>query len=132
MKKLSSFGGTEKEDAAKLLIDLLVVDGWTQDRWDNSAGAASKELLALVESDSADSREDAEALLTYCRSREINLNQRKGSEANRLVTLLEHGLPEWSFLLLTAVQAGPAHSALQAFRRYWQARLLWLGAGSDR
>ena len=120
----------KKEDAAKLLIDLLVVDGWTQDRWDNSDGVASKELLALVESDSADSREDAEALLTYCRSREIDLNQRKGSEANRLVTLLEHGLPEWSFLLLTAVQVDRRTRLFKRFEDTGSA--LYFGLERDR
>ena len=83
---------------------MLVVEGWTQEQWDSLDSAASKALLALLESDSADSREDAEALLTYCKSRNIDLNQRKGSEGNELVALLERGLPEWSFLLLTAVQ----------------------------
>ena len=54
----------KKEDASKSLIDLLVVEGWTQEQWDSLDSAASKALLALLESDSADSREDAEALLT--------------------------------------------------------------------
>ena len=94
----------KKEDASKSLIDLLVVEGWTQEQWDSLDSAASKALLALLESDGADSREDAEALLTYCKSRDMDLNQRKGSEGNELVALLEQGLPEWSFLLLTAVQ----------------------------
>ena len=57
----------KREDASKLLIDLLVVEGWTQEQWDRLDSAASKALLALLGSDGADSREDAEALLAYCK-----------------------------------------------------------------
>ena len=120
----------KKEDAAKLLIDLLVVEGWTQERWDSLDNGASKDLLALLESDGADSREDAEALLTYCKSRDIDLNQRKGSEGNRLAALLEQGLPEWSFLLLTAVQVDRRTRLFKHFEETGAS--LFLGLERDR
>ena len=41
----------KKEDAAQLLVDLLGVEGWTQERWESLNSEASKALLALLESD---------------------------------------------------------------------------------
>jgi DNA polymerase-3 subunit delta len=86
--------------------------------------------LALLESDSTNSREDAEALLGYSKSRAIDLNKRKGAEGNRLADLLEQGLPEWSFLLLTAVQVD---RRTRLFKRFEDAgATLYLGLERDR
>lgn len=93
----------QREDAAKLLLDLLVVEGWSQDQWNALDDGAAKGLFELLGAGGED-QEDAAALLAYCKLRPMDLTRRKGAEGNRLAALLDNGLPEWGFLLLTAVQ----------------------------
>jgi DNA polymerase-3 subunit delta len=93
-----------REDAAKLLLDLLVLEAWTQEQWNSYDGSSMRPLLELLGSAAGEGRDDAEALLAFCKSRPFDLARRKGAEANRLASLLDQGLPEWGFLLLTAVQ----------------------------
>jgi DNA polymerase-3 subunit delta len=93
----------KRDDAAKLLLDLLVVEGWSQDQWNGLEGGAPREFFALLGAD-GDDQEDAAALLAHCKGRPMDLTQRKGAEGNRIAALLEQGIPEWGFLLLTAVQ----------------------------
>ncbi len=120
----------KKEEAAKLLTDLLVVEGWSQEQWDRLDSSSSRALLKLLESDDARAQEDAAALLAYCKSREIDLTKRKGLEDQRLVSLLEQGLPEWGFLLLTAVQVDRRTRLYKRFEETGAA--LYLGLERDR
>ena len=96
------------DDAVHLLVDVLVLEGWTQEQWDHLDQASTRELLRLLEIDGGEvpdaARADADALLAYAKGREIDLGQRKMTQGHRLLQLLEKGLPEWSCLLLTAPQ----------------------------
>jgi DNA polymerase-3 subunit delta len=94
----------KRDDAVKLLIDLLVVEGWSQEQWDRLEPSSAKALLALLDADGGEAQEDGEALLAYAKSRDIDLGKRKGSQGHRLANLLDDGLPPWGFMLLTAVQ----------------------------
>jgi DNA polymerase-3 subunit delta len=102
-KALELWRDGNRDDAAKLLLDLLVVEGWSQEQW-NGLDAASLSLFLDLLGAEGEDQEDAFALFTYCKGRSMDLAKRKGSEGNRLGALLDQGLPEWSFLLLTAVQ----------------------------
>jgi DNA polymerase III subunit delta len=101
-KALDLWRDGKRDDAAKTLLDLLVVEGWTQESWDGLDGAAP--LLTVLGAEGGEDQDAALALLAYCKSRSLDFAKRKGAEANRLGALLDQGLPEWSFLLLTAAQ----------------------------
>jgi DNA polymerase III subunit delta len=120
----------KKDAAGKLLIDLLVVEGWTQEQWERLANSSSRALLDLLSGDDAETRDDVEALLSYCKSRDFALTQRKGSEEHRLTALLEQGLPEWSFLLLTAAQVDRRTRLYKRFEEIGAA--LYLGLERER
>jgi DNA polymerase-3 subunit delta len=120
----------KKDDAAKLLVDLLVVEGWSQEQWERLDNSSVRALLKLLDSDDADSREDGEALLAYCKSRQFDLIKRKSSDDHRLGNLLDQGLPEWSFLLLTAVQVDRRTRLYKRFEETGAA--LYLGLERDR
>ena len=94
----------KKEDAAKLLIDLLVVEGWSQEQWERLEGSGAGPLAELLGIEDREAQEEAEALLNYCKSRGMDLNKRKGAQGHRLFEVLEEGMPAWDFLLLSAVQ----------------------------
>ncbi len=95
-----------KDEAARLLMDLLAVEGWTQEQLEQAQSAASTAPLnGLLEVDGGEAtEEDTRALLAYCLSQGVDLSRRRGSQEHRLAAMLERGLPPWGFLLMTAVQ----------------------------
>jgi DNA polymerase III subunit delta len=94
----------KRDEASKLLLDLLAVEGWTQEQWNQLESSSSGRFMELLDLEQPDGRSEAEALLAYCRSREMNLSARKGAEDQKLAEWLERGLPDGNFILLTAVQ----------------------------
>jgi len=120
----------KKEDAAKLLIDLLVVEGWSQDQWERLEAASAGPLVELLDIDGREAREEAGALLAYCKSRGMDLNRRKGAEGHRLFELLDQSLPEWDFLLLSAPQVD---RRTRLYKRFEETdAVLFLGLERDR
>jgi len=118
------------EEAAKLLLDLLVLEAWTQEQWNASDGASIRPLLDLLGVTRAEDQEDAEALLAFCKRRPLDLARRKGAESHRLASLLDQGFPEWAFLLLTAVQVD---RRTRLFKRLEElGGVLYLGLERDR
>jgi DNA polymerase III subunit delta len=102
-KALQAWSEGKRDDAVKLLLDLLAVEGWTQEQWEQAQSLTSLgPLSGLLEVDGAEAREDAQALLAYCRNQEIDLSRRR--DEPRLAEMLDHGLPPWDFLLMTALQ----------------------------
>jgi DNA polymerase-3 subunit delta len=104
---LQHWGEGNQEEASKLLVDLLVVEGWSQEQWQRLEPGGARELVKLLGLENGGSREELaeiDALLAFCKSQEIDLTRRRGAEPQGLAELLEQGLPEWSFLLLTAAQ----------------------------
>ena len=100
---LRLWGDGKKNEAARLLSDLLNLEGWTQERWERlEARSAAAEIAALLGDGGKEAGEAAEALLAYCRGQALELSQAGGSESDRLMEFLEHGLPPWGVLMLTA------------------------------
>jgi DNA polymerase-3 subunit delta len=93
-----------KDEAAKLLIDLLVVEGWTQAQWERLETASTGALETLLDANGADDRTEVESLIDYCKSRGLDLEKRRSAEGHRLFELIERGVPDFAFLILTAVQ----------------------------
>lgn len=103
-KVLELWRDGKHDPAAKLLIDLLLVEGWTQERWERLQGIASEPLLDLFRNEGTECDEEIESLLSYCQTRGVSFTKHQGSDDHRLGVLLDQGLPEWSVLLLSAVQ----------------------------
>ena len=120
----------KREEALKLLIDLLVLEGWTQEQWDRLEPSSAKELLALLDADGGEAQQEAAALLSYGKSRDIDLGKRNGSQGHRLTNLLDEGLPEWVFLLLTAAQVDRRTRLYKRFEEI--GAVLYLGLERDR
>jgi DNA polymerase-3 subunit delta len=120
----------KRDTAVKLLIDLLSGEGWTQEQWERLEGSAPGAFLDLLGGSGSESQDDSLALLAYCKQRALDLSQRKGSEEHRLAALLDQGLPEWSFLLLTAVQVDRRTRLYKRFEEIGAA--LYLSPERDR
>ena len=116
----------KKDAAAKLLIDLLVVEGWSQDQWANLTSA--RPLVDLLGAE--EETEAVEALVAYGRSRDYDLSRRKGAEDHRLGAFLDEPPPEWSFLLITAAQVD---RRMRLFKRFDDGgTVLFLGVERDK
>jgi hypothetical protein len=100
---LQAWGEGKQDEAARLLLDLLAVEGWTQEQWEQLQSAAFLgPLIELLEAHGADAREDTQALLAYCRYKGMDLNQRRGARGHGLAQMLDDGLPPWDLLLMTS------------------------------
>jgi DNA polymerase-3 subunit delta len=129
-KTLEHWREGRRDEAAKLLADILVVEGWTQERWDRLDVSSSRQVSELLDVDGSASPDEVNALLAYCKSRELDLTKRKGAEGHRLGELLDQGLPPWGFLLLTAVQVDRRMKLFKRFEELGAA--LFLGLERDR
>jgi DNA polymerase III subunit delta len=98
---LQLWGDGKHEEASKLLIDLLVVEGWSQEDWEHLEPGSARELAKLL---AADGEEEIDKLLAFCKSQEFDLTRRRSVQSHALEKLLEQGLPAWAFLLLTAAE----------------------------
>jgi DNA polymerase-3 subunit delta len=104
-KVLQAWGEAKQDEAARLLLDLLAVEGWTQEQWEQLESAASlAPLMELLEAEGAEGREHTQALVMYCRYKGMDLNRYRGARVHRLAEMLDDGLPPWDLLLMTAVQ----------------------------
>ena len=129
-KVLELWRASKREEAAKLLVDLLVLEAWTQEQWNGLDGASIRPFLDLLGADGGEGQDDAEALFAFCKSRPLDLAERKGAEPHRLAALLDQGLPEWGFLLLTALQVD---RRTRLFKRFEElGAVLYLSLERDR
>lgn len=119
-----------RDDAAKLLADLLIVEGWTEERWERLDAAMANQLMGLLDVDGSAAQEEVGALLAYAKSRDLDLSKRKGADGHRLGELLDGKLPEWGFLLLSAVQVDRRTKLFKRFEELGAA--LFLGLERDR
>lgn len=102
-KVLQLWGEDKKDEAARLFLDLLILEGWSPERWERLEGSSSAAGIAdLLGGGGKEARREAEALLAFCRSRGMDLNQNRGGEGDRLMEFLENGLPPWALLFMTA------------------------------
>jgi DNA polymerase III subunit delta len=99
-KVLQYWSAGKKDDAARLLLDLLTVEGWTAERWQQLDGS----IDAVSELFEADDDDVISALVSHAKSMDLELVKRRGFEGHGLLELLERGLPTWDFLLLSALQ----------------------------
>jgi DNA polymerase-3 subunit delta len=129
-KLLELWRDGKRDEALKLLVDLLVLEGWTQEQWDRLEPSSAKALLALLDADGGEAQEEVTALLSYGKSRDVDFIKCKGSQGHRLATLLDEGLPEWGFLLLTAVQVDRRTRLYKRFEEI--GAVLYLGLERDR
>ena len=93
------WGEGKKDEAARTLLELLAVEGWTGDRWERADARSEGAEVAALLGDGG--RDAAEPLLAHARAQNLALCPSRG-EADRLTDLLDKGPPPWGVLLLTA------------------------------
>jgi DNA polymerase III subunit delta len=120
----------KKDESLKLMVDVLVFEGWTQEQWDRLDSTSAKQLLTALDADAEEAQEEAEGLIAYGKTRDIDFGKRKGSQGHRLSQLLDEGVPEWSFLLLTAAQVDRRTRLYKRFEEV--GAVIYLGLERDR
>src|SRR5581483_5393996 len=88
-----------KDDAARALLELLNLEGWTQDRWQRAEPRAEAAEVAAIVGEGG--RDTAEAILLHARAQNMEIRRGRG-EVDRLADLLDSGPPVWGVLLLSA------------------------------
>lgn len=129
-KILNLWRDGRRDDAAKSVVELLVLEGWTQEQWERLEATSARQFINLFDTEGADGQEIVEALLAHCKSRDLDLTRRRGGESQALIHWLDQGLPEWSFLLLTAEQVDRRTRLYKRFEESGAA--LYLGLERDK
>jgi len=104
-KALKLLGEGRRDEAARVLLERLRLEGWTQERWERvEPRNSAHEIAGLLGDAGKETLREIEALLDFCREQGLALKQRSGSESDRLAALADQGLPPWGALLVTAAQ----------------------------
>jgi len=129
-KVLQLWDEGKRDEAARFFLELLLLEGWTQERWERFQGPLSEGQTAeLFGAEGREAKEVVAELMEFCRTSRMELRQR-GGEGHRLMELLEHGLPPWGFLLITASQVD---RRTRLYRRFDESgAVLDLGLERDR
>ena len=102
-KALKLLGEGRRDEAARVLLERLRLEGWTQERWERMEPRTSAgEIAGLLGDARRETLRDIEALLGFCREQGLTLKQLSGSEQDKLAALADQGLPPWGALLVTA------------------------------
>ncbi|MGH7847350.1 MAG: DNA polymerase III subunit delta [Candidatus Binatia bacterium] len=102
-KVLELWNEEKQEEAARLLFDLLSLQGWTEEEWERVQGKLSpSQITYLCAADEEKDVAQIEELLAFCRSR-LGFSQRRSRGGHGLAEIIERGLPPWAVLLLTTV-----------------------------
>jgi DNA polymerase III delta subunit len=101
---LKLWGEGKKEQAARLLLNELASAGCSPEQWENlQQDLSALRLGELLDIDTG-TAEEAVDIAIYCRERGMGLSRTRSGESQRLLEILDEGLPPWAFLLLTAPQ----------------------------
>jgi hypothetical protein len=84
-KILALWRDGKRDDAVKLLVDLLVLEGWTQEQWDRLETASARVLVGLLDADGGEVQEEVEALIALwqkprCRSEQAQRIRRASAD----------------------------------------------------
>ncbi|MFQ5684055.1 MAG: DNA polymerase III subunit delta [Candidatus Binatia bacterium] len=102
-KVLQLLGEGENNKAARAFLDLLLLEGWTQERWDKLQGSFSAAGFAqLFGRAKKEARKEVEGLLAFCRNSGMNLKHATAGGENRLAEFIEQDLPPWANFVILA------------------------------
>ena len=103
-RTLQLWSDGKRDEACKLLLELLALEGWTAEHWRQLESRRAAAVFKLLAAEDHENREAAEGLISYCKSREFELQESRGSEEHDILRLLDGDLPSWNFRLFTAAQ----------------------------
>ena len=130
-KILQLWSEGRKEDAGRLFLDFLTVEGWSDEQWSRlDAGSFVAPVIELLDLDEHEGQEFVASLLAYCKGQDMRLGQNRGPDAHGLAEIIEVGLPPWDLLLLTAPQVDRRTRLYKKFEE--KGAVLHLGFERDR
>jgi DNA polymerase-3 subunit delta len=127
-KILQFWAEGKKEEAGRLLMDLLSMEGWTQDQWEDvRSGSAVGALLSVL---GAGDTEELEPVIRYCQAARLEVAHGRRPQDHALLQFVNAGVPPWDFFLLTAVQVDRRARLYKRFEEL--GATLYLGLERDR
>jgi DNA polymerase III subunit delta len=120
----------KKDEACKLLLDLLALEGWNPEQWEQLEPHTTAAVSELLDAEGQENREAADALVAYGKSKGFELKQRRESDEHAILKLFDGGLPPWDFLLFTAAQVDRRTRLYKRFEE--NGAIFFLGLERDR
>ena len=130
-KALKLLGEGRRDEAARVLLERLRLEAWTQERWERAEPqSAAREIAGLLGDARKETLREIEALLAFCRGQGLALKQLSGSEQDKLAALADRGLPPWGALLVTA---GHVDRRMRQYKKFAEkGKVLDLAVERDR
>ena len=101
-KVLQLWGDEKKDDAARLFLDFLALEGWSQEQLDKALPSTDSPIGALLGTGGKGGDGELEAVFAFARDRGMDLGQHRGGQNQGLLEFIEEGLPPWAVLLISA------------------------------
>lgn len=129
-KMMQLWADGKKDDACRLLLDLLALEGWNAEQWQQLEPRRAAAVVEVLGAEDQENREAADALIGYCKSKGFELKESRGSEEHSILRLLDGALPSWDFLLFTAAQVDRRTRLYKQFEQ--KGAIFFLGLERDR
>ena len=103
-KTVQLWSAGKKDEACKVLLELLVAEGWSAEQWQQLNPRTATAVVEVLGLEEQENRDAADALISYCKNTGTELQPARRSEEQAILKLLDGALPSWDFLLFTAEQ----------------------------
>ncbi len=102
-KILQLWSEDKKDEAARLFLDFLVLEGVTQEQWNKvQASSSGPQVDRILSGEGKEGNGDLGIVLEYCHSQGMHLSAHRSQERDKILDLMEEGLSPWAILLITA------------------------------
>ncbi|NIO10469.1 MAG: hypothetical protein GTO40_21660, partial [Deltaproteobacteria bacterium] len=97
---LQLWADEKKDEAARLFLDYLALEGWSQEQLEKAIPSVESPAGALLGGVKGNEKELGE-VLGFARDRGMDLDQHKTGQGTDLAGFLEGGIPPWGRLLIS-------------------------------
>ncbi len=92
----------KKDEAARLFLDFLALEGWSQEQLDKTLPSTDSPVGALLGTGTEGNDKELAAVLAFARDRGMDLGHHQTGQSKGLSDFIENGLPPWAILLISA------------------------------
>ena len=102
-KVLQLWGDEKKDEAARLFLDFLALEGWSQEQLERAQAPESESQIgALLGTGGKGGDKELEAVFAFACGRGMDLRHHRAGQNQGLLEIIDEGLPPWVVLLISA------------------------------
>ncbi len=91
----------KKDEAARLFLDFLALEGWSQEQLDKVLPSTDSPVGTLLGTGTKGSDRELAAVLAFARDRGMDLAHHRAGQSKGLADFIEEELPPWAILLIS-------------------------------